>query len=260
MSDKTANDNEAPDGAKASSAAAGDDAERTAAADAGAAPEDAEKSAWEKGPEAQIEELATEAADLKDRLLRTMAELENVRRRAEREREEARKYAVTSFARDMLAVGDNMQRAVQSLGEDARAGADDTLKSLIEGVEMTEREMLNVFERHGIAKVEPKGEKFDPNFHQAMFEVENPDVAAGSVIEVVAPGYTIGDRVLRPAMVGVAKGGPKAEAKRQDPPAGDNPAPGAESSADAQAAAKSHQEAAEQKGAEAAGKTVDKSA
>ena len=214
----------------------------------------------EKGPEAQIEELATEAADLKDRLLRTMAELENVRRRAERDREEARKYAVTSFARDMLAVGDNMQRAVQSLGEDARAGADDTLKSLIEGVEMTEREMLNVFERHGITKVEPKGEKFDPNFHQAMFEVENPDVAAGSVIEVVAPGYTIGDRVLRPAMVGVARGGPKADAKPAEPSPDEATAQGTESPAEAQAAAKSHQEAAEHKSSEAAGKTVDKSA
>ena len=282
MSDKNANDNTAPDAPKggaedkpAAVAKAPDDASapETDAAEAGT---DAEKEAWEKGPDAQIEALATEAADLKDRLLRNMAEMENMRRRAERDREDAKKYAITAFARDMLAVGDNMNRAIQSLGDDARAGADATVKTLIEGVEMTEREMINVFERHGISRVEPKGERFDPNFHQAMFEVENADVAAGTVIEVMAAGYTIGERVLRPAMVGVSKGGPKAAPKPAEatPDAAaqtaqtaqateaDSPdsAQAQDTAAEAQAAAKSHQETADSKAAANAGKNVDKSA
>lgn len=261
MSDNNANDNAAPEDNRN-----GPDQESAndGAADAAGADDAPEKQAWEKGPEAQIEALAAEAADLKDRLLRTMAEMENVRRRADREREEARKYAVTAFARDMLAVGDNMNRAIQSIGADARAAADDTIKTLIEGVEMTEREMLNVFERHGITKIEPKGEKFDPNFHQAMFEVENPEVAAGTVVEVVAPGYVIGERVLRPAMVGVSKGGPKAAARPEGGAEETAPAPDsgtdAQASADAHAAAESHKKAADSKGEEPAGKTIDRSA
>ena len=272
MSDKTANDNTAPDAPKNGAAdkpaaeATPPESEATATAGSAETGGDAEKEAWEKGPDAQIEALATEAADLKDRLLRTMAEMENMRRRAERDREEAKKYAVTAFARDMLAVGDNMTRAIQSLGEDARAGADETVKTLIEGVEMTEREMVNVFERHGISRIDPKGERFDPNFHQAMFEVENADVAAGTVMEVVASGYTIGERVLRPAMVGVSKGGPKAapkaEASPDDAPKAERPetAQPQDLAAEAQAAAKSHQESADSKAAANAGKNVDKSA
>ncbi len=271
MSDKNANDNTAPDAAQAG-AGAKPAAEATAPETEAAAETvtDAEKEAWEKGPDAQIEALATEAADLKDRLLRTMAEMENMRRRAERDREDAKKYAVTAFARDMLAVGDNMHRAIQSFGEDARAGADATIKTLIEGVEMTEREMVNVFERHGINRVEPKGERFDPNFHQAMYEVENTEVAAGTVIEVVAAGYTIGERVLRPAMVGVSKGGPKAAPKPAEqttdttPQAGEAANPDKpsqpETTVEAQAAAKSHKEAADSKTTADAGKNVDKSA
>ena len=273
MSDKNANDNNAPDAAKNGAEQkpppeAPEANEELVEAGAG---DEAEKTAWEKGPDAEIETLTTEAADLKDRLLRAMAEMENMRRRAEREREEARKYAVTAFARDMLAVGDNMNRAVQSLGPDAREGADATLKSLIEGVEMTEREMINVFERHGINRVEPRGERFDPNFHQAMFEVENADVAAGTVIEVVAAGYTIGERVLRPAMVGVAKGGPKAAPKpaaetpaasepHADAPAEPEAAATPDTNPEAQAAAKTHHEAASKKASKDAGKKVDKSA
>jgi molecular chaperone GrpE len=278
MSDKNANDNTAPDaaakgdGKKAAPESEAPEAEApkteapetAAASDAGKADAEAEKTAWEKGPEAEIEALATEAADLKDRLLRTMAEMENMRRRAERERDDAKKYAVTAFARDMLAVGDNMHRAIQSLGEEARADADATVKTLIEGVEMTEREMNNVFERHGIKRVEPKGERFDPNFHQAMFEVENAEVAAGTVIEVVAAGYIIGERVLRPAMVGVSKGGPKetpkpAEDKAEEKADADQPKQ-QDSAAEAQAAAKSHKEAADNKTSSDAGKNVDKSA
>lgn len=276
MSDKNANDNTAPDapksgaGEKPAADAKPSDDDSTPETGAAGPTEGAEKEAWEKGPDAQIEELATEAADLKDRLLRTMAEMENMRRRAERDRDDAKKYAITAFARDMLAVGDNMNRAIQSLGDDARAGAGAAMKTLIEGVEMTERELVNVFERHGISRVEPKGERFDPNFHQAMFEIENPDVAAGTVIEVVAAGYIIGERVLRPAMVGVSKGGPKAAPKPAEaapeaaaqtggtakPEAAASP----ETTAEAQAAAKSHKETADSKSSGDAGKNVDKSA
>lgn len=260
MSDKNANDNDAPEtGADAPKAQeTADSSAESPEAEAG----NDEKSGWELGPEAQIEALATEAADLKDKLLRTMAEMENMRRRAERERDEAKKYAVTAFARDMLAVGDNMTRAIQSLGEDARSDANPAIKTLIEGVEMTEREMVNVFERHGITKLDPKGERFDPNFHQAMFEIENPDVSAGTVLEVVATGYVIGERVLRPAMVGVSKGGPKApKPAAPEEPSADEPAASseAEAAAEAQAAAKSHQDAANASD-EASGNKVDRSA
>ena len=250
------------------------DAETTAPEDGAAAGETdatAEKSAWELGPEAQIEALATEAADLKDRLLRAVADAENTRRRAEREREETRRYAITAFARDVLGVGDNLSRALQSISDEARANADATIKTLVEGVEMTEREMVNVFERHGVKRVEPIGERFDPNFHQAMYEVENPDVSAGTVIEVVAAGYTIGERVLRPAMVGVSKGGPKSGARPVEPAAAPAPSatnaepdvapqPEPDSAADAQAAARTHEETASKKTDKPAGKTVDRSA
>ena len=221
-----------------------------------------EKSGWEKGAEAEAAALQAENGELRDRVLRVMAEMENLRRRADREKEESRKYAVTSFARDILAVGDNMSRAVQSLDEDAKEGADQTVKNLIEGVEMTERELVNVFEKHGIKRIEPNGEKFDPNFHQAMFESDNPDVPTGTVIQVVQPGYVIGERVLRPAMVGVSKGGPKAAADAPAAPAKtEGPAQAEpESTAEAQAAAKSHEDAARAKTDEPSGKTVDRNA
>ena len=154
--------------------------------------------------------LAKEAADLKDRLLRTLAEMENLRRRTEREIADSRQYAVANFARDLLGVADNMQRALGTLSADFRDQADPVIKSHIEGVELTERELIKVMEKHGVRKFDPQGQKFDPNRHQAMLEVPDPNVPAGTVVQVMQPGYMIADRVLRPAFVGVAKGGPKA--------------------------------------------------
>ncbi|KAE8237777.1 hypothetical protein A4X03_0g9040 [Tilletia caries] len=142
--------------------------------------------------------------------------MDNLRRRTEREIKDAKSYAVTGFARDMLAVSDNLRRAIETLPEEARATADATVTALIEGVEMTERGMLSTLERHGVRKIEAEGQKFDPNFHQAMFEVPNPNVPNNTVVQVVQAGYAIGERVLRPAMVGVAKGGPKTEAPVED--------------------------------------------
>jgi molecular chaperone GrpE len=153
---------------------------------------------------------AAQAAELKDRLLRTLAEMENLRKRTEREVTDARLYGVTTFARDMLAVADNMRRALDAVSPELRASAEPGVKVLIDGVELTERELLKALEKNGVRQFSPRGEKFDPNVHQAMFEVPNASVPAGSVVEVVAPGYMIGERVLRPAMVGVSKGGPKA--------------------------------------------------
>lgn len=147
--------------------------------------------------------LTEEVATLKDQVLRARAETENVRRRADRDRADASAYAVTGFARDMLTVSDNLRRALDAMPDDVAAD----MKAFVEGVEMTERELLNTMERYGIKKVEPEvGEKFDHKFHQAMFEVPTPDHAPGSVMQVVAAGYVIKDRLLRPAMVGVAKG------------------------------------------------------
>ena len=153
---------------------------------------------------------AQEMAGMKDRLLRALAEMENLRRRTEREVADARHYGIASFARDILGVADNMQRAMQALDAELREKADSTAKALLDGVELTERELLNVLEKHGIRKIEPLGEKFDPNFHQAMYEVPDASAPAGSVVQVVQPGYVISDRVLRPALVAIAKGGPKA--------------------------------------------------
>lgn len=159
-----------------------------------------------------IAELKAEVSGLKDRLVRAMAETENVRRRAERDREDAGKYAITAFARELLTVADNLRRALESIPEAARQ--DRGLQSLVEGIEITERELKAVFERHGIRRIEAMGEKFDHDLHQAMFEVENTDKPPGTVVEVMQPGYLIGGRLLRPAMVGVAKG-PAAKAPQR---------------------------------------------
>ena len=165
--------------------------------------------------------LVKEAAELKDRHLRTLAEMENLRRRTEREVADARTYGIANFARDILAVADNMDRALQALDAEIREKAEPGVKALLDGVELTERELGKVMEKHGIAKLEPQGQKFDPNLHQAMFEVPDPSVAAGTVVQVVQPGYTLAGRVLRPALVGIAKGGPKAQAAAESP-ANDN--------------------------------------
>ena len=160
--------------------------------------------------------LASENEELKDRALRLAAEMENLRRRTQRDVADARAYAVTNFARDMLSVSDNLRRALDAIPADARESGDAGFTTLVEGVEMTERSMLSTLERHGVKKLEPQGEKFDPNFHQAMFEVPNAEVPNNTVVQVVQSGYAIGDRVLRPAMVGVAKGGPKAVEPQPD--------------------------------------------
>jgi molecular chaperone GrpE len=158
---------------------------------------------------AVVEALNAENAALKDRVLRTLAEMENLRRRTEREVSDAKTYGVSAFARDMLNVVDNLSRALESLPADARASADTVLKSLIDGVELTARDFNAALARHGVKKLEPEGEKFDPNFHQAIYEAPDETLPSGTVTKVVQSGWRIGDRVLRPAMVGVSKGGPK---------------------------------------------------
>lgn len=179
------------------------------------------ESAWasDKASEmtaAEFDKIINERDELKDRLMRAMAEMENIRRRTERDKADTAKYAISNFARDVVSVGDNIRRAIDAVpAEDAQSNP--ALTTLLEGVEMTERELLNVMERHGITRLEPKGERFDPNVHQAMFEVEDASVDAGTIVEVVQAGYQIADRVLRPAMVGISKGGPKHV--RSDPPA-----------------------------------------
>ncbi|MFN3363225.1 nucleotide exchange factor GrpE [Allorhizobium sp. NPDC080224] len=194
--------------------AAATEAEATATSEEGQVANESEAgSAQEIDP---IDALKAENADLRDRFLRLAAEMDNLRRRTDREIKDAKSYAVTGFARDMLSVSDNLRRAIETLPEEARAAADATLTALIEGVEMTERGMLATLERHGVRKIEAEGQKFDPNFHQAMFEVPNPNVPNNTVVQVVQAGYAIGERVLRPAMVGVAKGGPKSEAAAED--------------------------------------------
>ena len=138
-----------------------------------------------------------------------MADMENLRRRTEKEVADARTYAVSSFARDMLTVADNMRRGIESVPQEQRTSADGALKTLLEGVELTERDLLKTLEKYGIKQIDPQGQRFDPNLHQAMFEVEDPNVTTGTVVQVVQAGFVIGERVLRPALVGVSKGGPK---------------------------------------------------
>ena len=159
-----------------------------------------------------VEALEKEAADARDRMLRTLADMENLRKRTTREVADARLYGITGFARDVLDIADNLQRALDAVPAEARANAEPGLKALIEGVELTERSLHNALEKHGVKKFDPMGQKFDPNFQQAMYEVPDPSVPAGTVVQVMQAGYTIGERVLRPAMVGVAKGGTKSAA------------------------------------------------
>lgn len=156
----------------------------------------------------------SEAQQLKDQLMRTLAELENTRKRAERDIAHARKFAITDFARDLLSASDNLRRAVESAPED-RDELDITLKNLVIGVEMTEKEMLGAFEKHGIRKIDPIGEKFDYNLHQAMFEVPDANSEPGTVVQVMQPGYVLQDRLLRAAMVGVSKS-PEAQKEHVD--------------------------------------------
>jgi len=169
-------------------------------------------------PAEQVKAALEAAADFKDKMLRALAEMENLRRRTEREVADARAYGISSFARDILGVADNMRRALDAGGTELRASGDPHVVALFEGVELTERELLKALEKNGVKRIEPLGEKFDPNIHQAMYEVLDPSVPAGTVAQVVQAGYLIGDRVLRPALVAVTKGGaPKAA----DAPAND---------------------------------------
>lgn len=212
------------------STGAAPDPEATAPGKApGAAPQP-EPSA--QSPDEIIAALRAEAADLKDKLLRAHAEVENIRKRADREREETAKYAVTRLAKDIVTVGDNFQRAIDAVPAGA-AEQDAALKSFLEGVTMTERELLNVLERYGIRRTQPVGEPFNPHLHQAVMEIQRSDVPHGTIVQVFQAGFMIEDRVLRPAMVGVAKGGPKpvgaepgAAGPTTPPPASENPPPG----------------------------------
>jgi len=172
--------------------------------------------------EAEVAKLQQQISDLTDRMLRAHAEMDNLRKRAEREKQETAKYAITKFARDTVEVADNFERALNAVPEEA-AAQNDQLKALLEGVSMTEREFLKVLERHGVQRVSPKGEQFNPHFHQAVMERHDPSIASGTVVEVFQAGYVIDDRCLRPAMVVVARGGAKAQPnpKQETPPAAD---------------------------------------
>jgi len=155
-------------------------------------------------PVSELDELRAEVTSLKDQLLRALAETENIRRRAERDREDATKFAVSNFARDMVAIADDLSRALDSLPEDLSAEGG-SLKTLVDGVEITRRNLGAAFNRQHISRIDPEGEKFDHNLHEAMFEVETADVEPGTVVQVIQHGYKIHDRLLRPARVGVAK-------------------------------------------------------
>jgi molecular chaperone GrpE len=182
--------------------------DEAAAADPAPAAGEAPASEFERDA-AAVQALVAENASLKDKVLRTLAEMENLRRRTEKEVADAKAYGVTSFARDMLTFADNLRRALDNVPAESRAAADQTLKAFVEGIELTERDFLSRLTRHGVRKLEPKGQKFDPNFHEALYEAHDETVAPGTVAHVVEEGFAIGERVLRPAKVGVAKGGPK---------------------------------------------------
>lgn len=166
----------------------------------------------------QVETLQSQIADLTNRLLRSHADLDNLRKRAEREKQDTARYAISSFAKDTVSLVDNFERAVQAV-DAAAVEQDPHLKALLEGVTMTEREFLNVLERHGVRRVTPKGDAFDPRLHQAVMERQDASVPNGTVVEVFQSGYTIEDRCLRPAMVVVARGGGKGQPKTDEDPA-----------------------------------------
>jgi molecular chaperone GrpE len=156
-------------------------------------------------------------AEIRDQLLRTLADMENLRKRTERDVADARTYGIASFARDAIGAADNIRRALDATGVEWKAQADAAGQALFDGVELTEREFLKVLEKHGVRKLDPLGQKFDPNLHQAMFELPDPSVPAGTIVQVLQSGFVIGDRILRPALVGVAKGGPKPGAAEPSP-------------------------------------------
>jgi molecular chaperone GrpE len=159
--------------------------------------------------EGSVEAMAKELAEARDKTLRTLAEMENLRQRTRREVADSKTYGITGFARDILDIADNLQRALDALPAEARESADAGIKAFMEGVELTERSLLNTLEKNGVKKFDPAGQKFDPNFQQAMYEVPDASVPSGTVVQVVQAGFMIGERVLRPALVGVSKGGAK---------------------------------------------------
>jgi molecular chaperone GrpE len=165
--------------------------------------------AGEPDPFKVLEALQAENAELKDKTLRTLADMENLRRRTEREVADAKIYGVASFARDMLTFVDNLHRAIEAVPAELREQADPALKTFVEGIELTERDFVSRLARFGVKKIEPLGKKFDPNMQEALFEIPDESVPSGTVLQVVEQGFSIGDRVLRPAKVGVSRGGPK---------------------------------------------------
>lgn len=216
------NQNTDPNAAKnqAQNPAAQNPGNEPAVAQNGAAPQNTVPPAPDpaQGGEARADTAAlaqaqAEIAELKDQVLRARADGENLRKRLEREKEDAVKFAAGKFAKDILTVADNLRRALESAPQGDNAEISEPVRNLLLGVEATERELLGVFERYGIARIDPKGQRFDPNLHQAMFEIEDPSVPAGTVLQVVAAGYVQHGRLLRAAMVGVSKGGPQPQAQ-----------------------------------------------
>lgn len=197
--------------------------EAAANGERGFAQAEAANDAGQPSEEDVLLRLARDNEELKDRALRVAAEMENLRKRTSRDVHEARSYSIANFARDMLSVSDNLRRALDAVPAEARESGGPGLKALVEGVEMTERSMLSALERHGVKQISPEGEKFDPHFHQAMFEVPSADAPAGTVVQVVQNGFVIGERVLRPAMVGVAKAAPKPQNPAEAEPGAPNP-------------------------------------
>ncbi|MSO66356.1 MAG: nucleotide exchange factor GrpE [Pseudolabrys sp.] len=193
----------------------------TAAKYEGVLPEGEAASAPEMVPAEQVTAALEAAAEFKDKLLRTLAEMENLRKRTEREVADARQYGIAGFARDVVGAVDNMHRALTTIDAELRELGDAKVIAMIEGVELTERELLKAIEKHGVKKFSPEGEKFDPNVHQAMYEVQDSDFPPGHIAQVIQAGYMLGDRVLRPALVAVVK----APSKSPQSSANDNPQP-----------------------------------
>lgn len=201
MHNKTMSAEPRPEATEPETGAAGPEVEGVAESGAAGATDDAALAAALE----RVAELEAETAKLKDQALRAMAETENIRRRSEREREDTAKYAISGFAKSLLDAADNLRRAIDAVPGEA-VEADAALKTLVDGVAATERQLLAAFERHGVTRIEPVGEAFDPNFHQAMFELPGTGKPAGTIVQVVQPGYVLQGRLLRPAMVGVARG------------------------------------------------------
>lgn len=203
-------EDEAPEAAETAEQATDATAEDTGA-DPAAVPGGDPVVAAEVADDERVLRLEAELGEAKDKMMRALAEAENTRRRAEREKQEASKYAIASFAREMLSVADNLSRALASVDDTLRqeSGA---VATLLEGVEMTGREMQKIFERQGIKRIEAEGRILDPNLHEAMYELPDDSKPQGTVVQVVEDGYMLHDRLLRPAKVGVSKGGPKPEA------------------------------------------------